>query len=267
MTRISPSASWPESWKRSYSHDLLEIYGDASHRGYSYAYAVRREQTLRMIDKAIRPPATILDVAAAQGNFSLLLAELGYEVTWNDIRRELADYVRLKYESGTVHFAPGNMFELDLQETFDVILITEIIEHVAHPDRFLGRVARMVKRGGYIVMTTPNGGYFRNKLPKFSTFRDPSSFDSSQFKPDADGHIFLLHLDEVEALAVTVGLSLREFQLFTNVLTNGHMKSNALLRILPRRWIERIEEWTQTWPLPLRIRFNTGMAVLMQRPL
>ncbi|MEO7724719.1 MAG: hypothetical protein ABIU29_08545 [Chthoniobacterales bacterium] len=39
---------------------------------------------------------------------------MSYEVTWNDMRGELADYVRLKQEFGTIHFAPGNAFNIDL---------------------------------------------------------------------------------------------------------------------------------------------------------
>src|ERR1043166_1848550 len=46
-------------------------------------------------------------------------------------------------------------------------LITEIIEYVAHPDEFLRKAASLAKPGGYIVMTTPNGGDFLNRLPKF----------------------------------------------------------------------------------------------------
>src|SRR5439155_10644657 len=143
-------------------------FGEIRNRGYAYAYARRRDETLALIQKVAQPPQSILDVAAAQGNFSLALAELGYSVTWNDIREELADYVRLKYERGSLEFAPGNAFELGFENRFDIVLITEIIEHVAHPDQFLRQVAQLVKPGGHIVMTTPNGGYFLNRLPRFS---------------------------------------------------------------------------------------------------
>ena len=61
---------------------------------------------------------------------------MGYEVTWNDMRAELAGYVRLKQEFGTIHFAPGNAFNIDLPLPFDGV-ITEVIEQTAHPDRLL----------------------------------------------------------------------------------------------------------------------------------
>ena len=122
-----------------------------------------------LLSRGAAPGARILDVAAAQGNFSIPLAEMGYEVTWNDMRAELAGYVRLKQEFGTIHFAPGDAFNIDLPLPFDGVLITEVIEHTAHPDRLLARAAQLVRPGGYVVMThSQNGAYFRNKLPKFT---------------------------------------------------------------------------------------------------
>jgi 2-polyprenyl-3-methyl-5-hydroxy-6-metoxy-1,4-benzoquinol methylase len=85
------------------------------------------------------------------------------------------------------------------------VLIAEIIEQVAHPDEFLAKSASLVKAGGYVFMTTPNGSYFRNMLPKFFDCPDPSIYVSVQFKPNAGGHIFLLHPEEVKSIADLVG--------------------------------------------------------------
>ncbi|HEX8907386.1 MAG TPA: methyltransferase domain-containing protein, partial [Longimicrobiaceae bacterium] len=257
---------WPESWKYSYPYDLEEVYGEATSRGYSYAYDNRRRQTLRLLTEVLAPGARVLDVAAAQGNFSIALAELGYEVTWNDLRAELEGYVRLKLERGSVSFAPGNAFELSFPEPFDAVLATEVIEHVAHPDEFLARVAALVRPGGFVVLTTPNGAYARNTLPKFSECSDPSVFEAVQFKPNSDGHIFLLHPDEVERLAAAAGLQVDRLVLFTNPLTNGHLKTERLLRALPRGMVETLESATQRLPFALRRKVLLQMAVRLRKP-
>lgn len=266
MNHLTFDPQWPESWKSSYKYDLMEIYGGQGNKGYIYAYNDRRQQTLELVKRVVAPGAKILDVAAAQGNFTLTLAELGYEVTWNDLRVELVDYVKLKQEKGVVHYAPGNAFELDFDEKFDAVLITEIIEHVAHPDEFLASVAALVKPGGHIIMTTPNGGYLLNKLPKFSQCADPSQFESMQFKPNSDGHIFLLHTDELEPLASKAGLQLKNVQLYTNPLTNGHLKTGILLKFMPSRLVRLIERSSRVLPFPLRRKMHTGMAASFVRP-
>jgi 2-polyprenyl-3-methyl-5-hydroxy-6-metoxy-1,4-benzoquinol methylase len=266
LKRLDLDDNWPASWKASYLYDLEEVYGRVNNRGYAYAYDRRRRQTIRLVTEVLRPGARIIDIAAAQGNFSIALAEMGYEVTWNDMREELADYVRLKQEFGTIHFAPGNAFEVDLPSRFDGVLITEVIEHTAHPDQLLARAAQLVRPGGYIVMTTPNGAYFRNKLPKFSESSNPAIYESVQFRPDTDGHIFLLHPDEIPSLAAHAGLLLEKLVLSTNPLTSGHMKMEFVLRRVPMRLVEGIENLTGRLPSSLTKRLLTQMAVRFRRP-
>jgi 2-polyprenyl-6-hydroxyphenyl methylase/3-demethylubiquinone-9 3-methyltransferase len=266
LKRIQPSNSWPQSWKESYFYDLQEVYGEISNRGYAYAYANRRRHTLQLIREVLPTGARILDMAAAQGNFSIALAEMGYDVTWNDLRAELADYVRQKHERGRINFAPGNAFELNFNAPFDAVVITEVIEHVAHPDEFLGRTARLVRPGGYVVMTTPNGAYFRNRLPKFSECPDPSHYEAIQFKPNADGHIFLLHPDEIESLGHHAGLKIDKLELFTNPITSGHMKTELLLRAMPKRAVDWLESLTGYLPQRLSARFLVQMGVRFRKP-
>ncbi|NJK63603.1 MAG: methyltransferase domain-containing protein [Synechococcaceae cyanobacterium SM2_3_1] len=266
MKRVYIKDSWPEAWKYSYSYDLEEIYGEIKNPGYTYAYSRRRQFTLDLLTEVLEPGSRILDIAAAQGNFSLAMAELGYDVTWNDLREDLAGYVKEKYEKGTITFSPGNAFELKFTYLFDGILITEVIEHVAHPDEFLLNTAKLVRPGGYIIMTTPNGQYFKNSLPKFSECADPSTFEAVQFRPDSDGHIFLLHRDEVESFATSVGLFIDRFILFNNPLTSGHIKLSHLLKVLPKSVVNICEDLSQRLPLMLASKISAQMAVRFRKP-
>jgi len=263
MKRVRVDKNWPESWQYSYNYDLMEIYGDLNNRGYAYAYANRRQRTLELIKKVALPGAKILDVAAGQGNFTLSLAELGYEMTWNDLREELVDYVKLKWEYGQVHYTPGEIFQLDYEACFDVILMAEIIEHVAHPDEFIKKIAKMVKPGGHVVMSTPNGGYIRNTLPKFSDLKDTTQFEEVEFQPDADGHIFLLDIEEVESLAERSDLVVEDIRLFNNPLTNGYLRLGSLVELMPRSWVNACEKLTCSLPKRLQRKLHTSMVALL----
>jgi len=268
MKRLELDPLWPESWKQSFSYDRMEVFGEIPPEslGYAYAYQARAENTLDLVRRSVPKGSRILDVAAAQGNFTLLLAEAGYEVTWNDLRPELAGYVRAKWERGVVHYLPGNVLDLSgFRNEFDAVVIAEVIEHVARPDRFLRKISTLVKPGGAIVMTTPNGEYFRNSLPRFSDCSDPSIFEANQFRPDADGHIFLLHQDEIYRLASETGLRVSEVRMFTNLLTQGHLKSRILLPVLPRKGVQAVEKITRRVPSFLRRKIHTHLAVLLRR--
>ena len=154
MKHIDPSNDWPPVWKESYQYDLCEVFGrHESNPGYANAYRARSDVALSLLQSALPAGSRVLVVAAAQGNFTLRMAEMGYRVTWNDLRAELADYVRLKHEFGDVTYAPGNVFELQFDQPFDGVLITEIIEHVAHPDESLPPRPTAAPPAGTVLVT------------------------------------------------------------------------------------------------------------------
>lgn len=205
----------------SFEYDFQESGPRPTKLAYRYAYRSRFDRTIELVRAAADPPATVLDVGAGQGTTTLSLAELGYEVTWNDFRADLEGYVREKHTDGQVRYVPGNVFEADPGMRYDVVVATEVIEHVAHPDDFLRRLAGLLKPGGSIVLTTPNGQNFRNCLPRFSDQSDLLAFEAGQFKPDSDGHVFLLHEDELRVMARQAGLTIRSFAFFQTHLAYG----------------------------------------------
>jgi 2-polyprenyl-6-hydroxyphenyl methylase/3-demethylubiquinone-9 3-methyltransferase len=266
MKRLNASPDWPESWRQSHAYDLVEVWDAEPRSGYTTAWRRRHALAVDAVRSVTPLGGRVLDVAAAQGNFTLALAEAGYRVTWNDIRAELAEYVKLKAESGEITYAPGNILEIEAEEPFDTVLMTEVIEHVAHPDEFLAHVATLVRPGGHVVLTTPNGEYFRNGLPRFSDFDDTSQFEAVQFQPNAEGHIFLLHRDEMQGLTAQAGLRVLRHLYFINPLTNGHVKLGKLLPHLPRAAVDTVERATSS-PRAGRLRrkAHTQMMWVLQR--
>lgn len=115
-------------------------------------------------------------------------------------------------------------------------------------------------------MTTPNGGYFRNALPTFSDCVDPAVYEAVQFKPNADGHIFLLHADEVRTLAAHAGLTVDCLDFIVNPLTNGHLRTEGLLRLLPWSIVNLAENASRRLPAMLLERGLVQMAVRFRRP-
>lgn len=266
MRKPVPSERWPESWSVSYRYDREEVFEESVDRGYRLAYRSRRCITLDLLTEGLAPGAEVLDVAAGQGNFSIALAEAGFRVTWNDLREELVGYVQLKHESGVLEFAPGSVFDLAGQGQFDAVLATEVIEHVAHPDELLAKLKELVKPGGVVVISTPNGAFVRNSLPKFSECKNPQLFESVQFRPNADGHIFLLYPEELDALAGKAGLQVEAKVFFNSPLVTGFLGLAPLVRRLPDAAVTLGENLIGRFPRGLRLRLLTHMAARLRRP-
>ena len=66
-------------------------------------------------------------------------------------------------------------------------------------------------------------------------------------------------------LADRAGLDVDLVRLFTNPLTAGHMKTETLLRILPRRWIDMFEAATRRLPFSLQQKLLVQMAVRFRK--
>lgn len=254
----------PLSWHQSFVYDQIEVFGSNENPAYSNAYKNRVNSLIGFVKKYTPSKGSILDIAAGSGNITLALANEGFLMTWNDLREDLIPYVKQKEAAETINYLPGNIFDLDTGN-FDAVIISEIIEHTAHPDEFLKKITTLVKRGGFIFLSTPIGSYFLNRLPRFSTFTNPEVFEKIQFQPNADGHIFLLHIDEIVKMADQNGLTVIEKKLNNNPLTSGHIKLHYLLRILPVFIVRFMEKLTNSLPLCVSKKLHANMVIVLQK--
>jgi len=110
-----------------------------------------------MVQHCVPAGTRVPDIAAAQSNFSLALAGAAYNLIWTDMRSDLLDYVKLKAERSQVSYTPSNALELPFAQPFGAALIAGVIEHVAHPDQFMAKVAELVKPGDVIINPLTNG--------------------------------------------------------------------------------------------------------------
>ena len=63
-------------------------------------------------------------------------------------------------------FVLGDMTRSDLpDESFDLAVAVEVLEHIEEDDLFVREVSRVIKPGGVFLMTTPNGDWLENKNP------------------------------------------------------------------------------------------------------
>jgi 2-polyprenyl-3-methyl-5-hydroxy-6-metoxy-1,4-benzoquinol methylase len=191
-------------------------------------------------------PRRILEIAAGDASLSACLAGPGVVASANDLREDaLAAAVAMFKTRDQITVLAGNCFDLDPAQigSFDLITACEVIEHVAHPADLLRHLKRFLEPRGHILLTTPNGLYFRNRLPTYAAIEDPQALETRQFKPDADGHLFLLTPLELNELAEQAGLQVEEAVLSATPFITGHLKLSCLRGPAMARlsyWSERI---------------------------
>lgn len=96
----------------------------------------------------------LLDGGSGTGWFSRAAVERGASVTSLDLGENLLNEVAKKCETKRV---VGSVLDLPFADnTFDIVLSSEVIEHTTDPDLAIKEYHRVLKQGGIMVLTTPN---------------------------------------------------------------------------------------------------------------
>ena len=103
-------------------------------------------------------PKRVLDVGCGTGaNLTAPLAQRFPETSFVGIDSDPASIAYANREnpaSNAEYFVEASFGDT---ETFDLVIASEVIEHVEHPDAFLHALRRHLAPGGKLVLTLPNG--------------------------------------------------------------------------------------------------------------
>ena len=138
------------------SSNVRDLFYFATHRS-------RYERTLARIRELEAPGARILDIGSHLLHLTSSLSLLGFQAHGMDVpvfsqsegiksraaRYEIENHSVDAFQDGT--FLPG------MEDSFDLVVFTEIMEHITfNPVLFWRRIYQLLKVGGSIYITTPN---------------------------------------------------------------------------------------------------------------
>lgn len=154
----------------------------------------------------------ILDIGCFTGEFLEVLAEKGADVYGVELQSDAVAIARKKL--------PNRIFEVDLnseeppKDKFDVITLLGLIEHVHNPVELLKKTAKSLKKGGMIMIQTPDSSSFLAKTMK------------KYWPPYAPvEHIHLFSRKALEKLLTDLGFSDIKFKSHVKKLPIGYVYS------------------------------------------
>ncbi len=109
-------------------------------------------------------PVSIVDIGCGNGYVASQLARQGHTVVGIDVSRDGIDIARAAYPA--IRFEVGSIYDDNLHEIIgqpvDCVISLEVIEHLFYPRRLLERAHRILKSGGFLLLSTPYHGYVKN---------------------------------------------------------------------------------------------------------
>ena len=111
----------------------------------------------------------VLDIGVAFGHLAILIKEqLGHKVFCIDVERDETPYWRRRLEKEGIIFKPCDLTKDAIpfeSEAFDVVLFCEVLEHLTtHPSLVFKEINRVCKKGGTLILSTPNFTYLLNRI-------------------------------------------------------------------------------------------------------
>lgn len=103
----------------------------------------------------------VLDAGCGTGYGAAELAQSAESVIGLDVSEDALDYARANYPLQNLAFAAGSALLLPFPESsFDAVVAFEVIEHLNEYPLFIAECARVLKRDGLFIVSTPNTRYY-----------------------------------------------------------------------------------------------------------
>jgi len=128
----------------------------------------------------------VLNAGCGSGELCLLLARNGYHVTGFDPDRDYINLAKKNDKHGKCHFEVAKIENFKVRDKFDVVVATDVLEHIKNDKKAWKLLAQMVKPGGLVVITVPAGQYlfgFHDK--KLGHFRRYSKKSLMEIRPNS----------------------------------------------------------------------------------
>lgn len=194
----------------------------------------------------------ILDLGAGRGH-------LTYEIkTFLEQEYRVSDVKDVLYacdispesfmvEGVDCQFCDANQKLIYDDDTFDIIVTQEVIEHLKRPYDYIEELYRVLKKGGVVIITTPNINSLRSRLQNFftgfHTMYEPLSFK----KEDAGrlcGHIMPLSYFYIDHYMRRVGFS--KNQLLVDKISNTNKVLYFIFKLLLSfqyyKWLNKLRK-------------------------
>ncbi len=222
------------------SFDYHSVAGDYQYKALNSGHPMQRfwhRGKLTMVDRLVRvylnETSRLLEVGCGAGNLLMQAVVRGSYPVALDLSMQALTFVRSRLrEAGSSADAPGGFACIQSigellplpSDSFDCIILSEVIEHLESPQISIAEAARVLRPGGRLLVTTPN---YRSFWPVMEWAVDRSNMTP---KMAGEQHISKFHPASLRQLLTDCRLGIEYF---------GTMYMlSPFLSLVSQRWAE-----------------------------
>lgn len=238
-----------------------------------WGYAKRLRFVRRAIAEAFPSRAahtlSVLDVGCGNGSqLAVPLTRTGFQVTGVDTdARSIEHARRLVVEMPNARFLCVQVGDLPTAQTFEIVILSEVLEHTLDPAALLAESARRLKLGGVLIVTVPNGyGEFEIDSWLYRTLRLQRLIDAvasrrsevvASTDNQADGHVQFFTRRRLLRLFADCGLTV--ISQSASSIFSGPLAGHTLARI------PGFIEWNARTADALPLELSSGWFFALRR--
>ena len=126
---------------------------------------------IKKINDSDRTSLSVLDFGCGQGFLLKLLENYNYDLYGYDFSKKLVEIACQNTRASKIYN------KLPVNRKYDIIILSEVLEHLQDPLSILKDLKNKLKKEGYLIITVPNGdrfnlGYFLHDKIQFQPIND-----------------------------------------------------------------------------------------------
>ena len=120
-----------------------------------WLHQTRRAKIRELIEALPGPKRHALEVGPGSGVYLPTLCSLYESVTAIDLEPRHLQFIESSFQFDNLTLSQGDLTEMNWESPFDLVLCSEVIEHVPSPKAFMQGLRRSVRQGGALILSTP----------------------------------------------------------------------------------------------------------------
>lgn len=209
----------------------------------------REKESLRIISSLLKENGKFIDLGCGNGYFLQHLKKRGGNAELRGLdysKREVEEAKKKGFDVVQCNFEEGFP---ENGNAYDVVYAAEIIEHLFNPDIFLAESNRILRKGGYLLLTTPNLLAWFNRILAVGgiqpLFLEPSTksklvgagpLKKMKADPTPVGHVRVFTLEALKDLLAMNGFRIVTVKgsIYDSALTGIPLTLDKLMKSFPK---------------------------------